>query len=357
MNEVEGRNPVRLQDESEFVVDERCGEPVSSNRSVRPSLLLTVLAFAAVYVIWGSTYLGIKYAIETLPPFLMSGSRFLIAGVALVAWAMWRGEQRPTLAHWRSASIVGALLFLGGNGGVVWAEQYIPSSLAALLVATEPLWIVLMNWLRPAGVRPAFVTFLGLAVGFAGVWLLIGGVSSGDDLSGRSTLGAGAVIGATLAWAAGSLYSLRAEMPASAILSAGMQMIAGGAFLTLAATLTGEWSRLDLGRASTVSVGAFLYLVVFGSIVAFTAYSWLLQNVSPAKASTYAYVNPVVAVLLGWAIAGEAVTARTLLATAVIVSSVALITLNKRGGDSPQHARLASESMPADVAYEPQCSK
>lgn len=345
------------RDVSSPVGDARCGKSDVIDKRVRPSLLLTVLAFAAVYVIWGSTYLGIKYAIETLPPFLMSGSRFLLAGVALAAWALWRGERRPTLAHWRSASIVGALLFLGGNGGVVWAEQYIPSSLAALLVATEPLWIVLMNWLRPAGVRPALITFLGLAVGFAGVWLLIGGVTSGDDISGRSALGAGAVIGATLAWAAGSLYSLRADLPASAILSAGMQMIAGGAFLTIAATLTGEWSRLDLGSASTISVGAFLYLVVFGSIVAFTAYSWLLQNVSPAKASTYAYVNPVVAVALGWAIAGEAVTTRTLLATAVIVSSVALITLHKQDGTSPEHARPEGDGMPAGVACEPQCSK
>ena len=297
-----------------------------------PPKLLLVLAFATVYVIWGSTYIGIKYAIETLPPFLMSGARFLLAGALLGGWALASGAERPTWKHWRSAAIVGALLFLVGNGGVVYAELYIASGMAALLVATEPLWIVLLGWLRPGGARPSIKTMIGLAIGFAGVWLLIGsGLSADGDVASHGTAGGGAMFGAfvvivaAFSWAVGSLYSLRADFPTSQSLTSGMQMLVGGALLTLAGTFSGEWARSDLSRASVVSVGAFLYLVVFGSIIAFTAYSWLLRVASPARVSTYAYVNPAVAVLLGWALAGEVVTTRTIIAAAVIVLSVMLI--------------------------------
>jgi len=312
----------------------------------RPSLLLIIGAFAAVYLFWGSTYLAIKYAIETLPPFLMSGWRFMIAGAALTAWAHFSGAERPTRSQWQSAAVIGALLFLCGNGGVVWAEQYIASGLAALLVATEPLWIVLLNWLRPGGVRPGMKVVLGLAVGFAGVWLLIGsGLSgSGDAVAGGggTVLGAIVVIAAAFAWAIGSIYSLHAQLPASSALASGMQMLAGGALLTLAGTFSGEWSRLDLSRLSAVSVGAFMYLVVFGSIIAFTAYSWLLRSVSPVRASTYAYVNPAVAILLGWAVAGEAISLRTLVAASVIVASVMLIvSQDKRSNESHREETAA----------------
>ncbi len=312
----------------------------------RPSLLLIIGAFAAVYLFWGSTYLAIKYAIETLPPFLMSGWRFMIAGAALTAWAHFSGAERPTLSQWQSAAVIGALLFLCGNGGVVWAEQYIASGLAALLVATEPLWIVLLNWLRPGGVRPGMKVVLGLAVGFAGVWLLIGSGLSGSGGAvaggGGTVLGAIVVIAAAFAWAIGSIYSLHAQLPASSALASGMQMLAGGALLTLAGTFSGEWSRLDLSRLSAVSVGAFMYLVVFGSIIAFTAYSWLLRSVSPVRASTYAYVNPAVAILLGWAVAGEAISLRTLVAASVIVASVMLIvSQDKRSNESHREETAA----------------
>lgn len=292
-----------------------------------------IAAFAAVYVIWGSTYLAIKFAIETLPPFLMSGVRFLIAGAALTIWARWRGgAARPAREHWRSAIVVGALLFLGGNGGVVWAEQFIPSGLAALLVATEPLWIVLLSWLRPGGKRPAGLTALGLAAGFGGVWLLIGpGIAAGGGAAGgAATLGVIAVIAAAFSWALGSIYSLRAPFPESPFLTSGMQMLAGGALLSLLGLFSGEWARVDVGRASALSIGAFLYLIVFGSIIAFTAYSWLLRVATPARAATYAYVNPVVAVLLGWALAGESLTPRMLLGAGIIVASVALLTSEGR---------------------------
>ena len=300
--------------------------------SATPSKPLLVLAFATIYVIWGSTYIGIKYAIETLPPFLMSGARFLLAGALLGGWALASGAERPTWKHWRSAAIVGALLFLVGNGGVVYAELYIASGMAALLVATEPLWIVLLDWLRPGGTCPSIKTMIGLTIGFAGVWLLIdSGLSDGGGEAGHGGAGGGAILGASMvivaafSWAVGSLYSLRAALPASPSLTSGMQMLVGGGLLTLAGTFSGEWTRLNLSGASIVSVGAFLYLVVFGSIIAFTAYSWLLRVASPARVSTYAYVNPAVAVLLGWALAGEAVTTRTIIAAAVIVLSVMLI--------------------------------
>jgi drug/metabolite transporter (DMT)-like permease len=318
-----------------------------------PSRLLIWAAFGAVYVIWGSTYLGIKYAIETLPPFLMAGSRFLIAGAALYALARLgfgnpeRPGERPLASHWRSAAVIGMLLFLCGNGGVTWAEGYITSSLAALLVASEPLWIVLLSWLMPGGSRPNGKVWLGLALGFAGVWLLVSAgttaASSGSE-GVMSILGAGAVLGAAFAWAVGSVYSLRASLPRSPLLSAGMQMLAGGSLLVLVGLMTGELARLDFNSVSTRSIVAFLYLTVFGSIVAFTAYSWLLHNVSPARVSTYAYVNPAVAVLLGWALAGEAMTTGSLVAAGIIVASVALIT--SRGKSVGEQGEAATIEKP-----------
>ncbi|HEV7903015.1 MAG TPA: EamA family transporter, partial [Pyrinomonadaceae bacterium] len=206
------------------------------------------------------------------------------------------------------------------------------SSLAALLVASEPLWIVLLSWLLPGGSRPNGKVWLGLALGFAGVWLLVsaGTTAAGASGGGTNILGAVAVLGAGVAWAVGSIYSLRASLPRSPLLSAGMQMLAGGSLLLLVGVLTGEPARLDFNSVSTRSVLAFLYLTVFGSIVAFTAYSWLLHHVSPARVSTYAYVNPAVAVLLGWALAGETMTASSLVAAGVIVASVALITSREK---------------------------
>jgi drug/metabolite transporter (DMT)-like permease len=301
----------------------------------RSSRLLLVAAFGAVYLIWGSTYLGIKYAIETIPPFLMAGSRFLIAGALLCAWSVLRrGASKERLAgraswpHWRTALVVGGSLFLLGNGGVTWAEHRLASSLAALLVATEPLWIVLLSWSRPNGERPGPKTLLGLLVGFAGVWLLISPAANGA--SRVDVVGAVAVLLAAFSWAAGSIYSLRAPVPRSPLMASGMQMLAGGVLLVLASGLTGEWSRFTVADVSWRSLMAFGYLVFFGSVIAFTAYSWLLHAVAPARAATYAYVNPAVAVALGWAFGGEVMTQRTVLGAAVIVASVGLITTYKR---------------------------
>jgi drug/metabolite transporter (DMT)-like permease len=283
-------------------------------------------AFLAVYLIWGSTYLAIRFAIETLPPFFMAGARNIVAGTLLFAWAWRRGAQRPRWIHWREVAIVGGLMLLCGNGGVTWAEQHIPSGMVALMVATTPLWIVLLEALRPHGTRPTRRMVAGVAVGLAGVWLLVG---TGRQIGGQplDLFGVAVVLLATLAWSAGSLYSRRAQLPADPIQGIAMEMLAGGALLLLAAAIRGEWARVDLGAVSQRSWLSFLYLVIFGSMVAFTAYLWLLRHTTPARAATYAYVNPVVAVLLGWALAGEPLTAQILLAAAVIVAGVVIITV------------------------------
>jgi drug/metabolite transporter (DMT)-like permease len=293
----------------------------------RPSRIKVVLAFAAVYIIWGSTYLGIRYAIQTLPPFLMAGARFSLAGAIMFAWSKFRGDAGGwSWAHWRRAFLIGALLLLCGNGGVTWAEKYIASGLAALLVATEPLWVVVLNWSITRD-RPNWKVLLGVLIGLAGVALLVGGsLNDGREVSAMSLLGVGVVLLAGLAWAGGSVYANRRPIKATTSLASGMQMIAGGSLLLLLGLVVGDFKRLNLAAASWVSLGAFAYLVVFGALVAFTAYGWLLRNVSTARAATYAYVNPAVAVFLGWLFASEPLTLRMLAAAVVIVGSVALIT-------------------------------
>jgi len=294
----------------------------------KPPRWRVVTAFAAVYLIWGSTYLAIRLAVETMPPFLMAGIRFLIAGAILYAWTRWRGTPQPTRAHWLAAAGVGGLLLLGGNGGVVWAAQHVPSGLTALLIATVPLWMALLNWLRPNGVKPNNGVIAGLILGFMGITLLIGPskLASGHHVD---PLGAAVLIIASLSWAAGSLYSRRAQLPASPLLATGMEMLAGGALLLIASLLFGEWTRFELSAPSLRSWLALSYLIFFGALIGFTAYIWLLRVTTPAQASTYAYVNPVVAIFLGWAFASEPLTVRTLLAAAIIIGAVVVITLQR----------------------------
>lgn len=306
----------------------------------RPSRAMIVAAFAAVYVIWGSTYLAIRFAIETLPPLLMAGIRFVIAGAMLYAWMRVRGARRPTRSEWLGATVVGALLLLGGNGLVVWSEQRVPSGMTALLVATVPLWMVLMTWLRPNGTRPTAMVATGVALGLAGLAILVqpSTIMGGGAID---PLGALVLLIASLSWAAGSLYSRQATMPPSPLLATAMEMLAGGALLILAGALTGEWSQLSLGAVSTRSVVALTYLVLFGSLVGFTAYVWLLRVANPTHVSTYAYVNPVIAVFLGWALADEPITPRTLVAAAIIVAAVVLITAGQTSARVPARTRHA----------------
>jgi drug/metabolite transporter (DMT)-like permease len=286
-------------------------------------------AFAAVYLVWGSTYLAIRFAVETLPPLLMAGSRFLLSGLILLAWARWReGAGAPSRIEWRTAIISGGLLLLGGNGAVAWAEQRVPSGIAALLVAIVPLWMVVLEWMRPGGRRPALAVFAGVTLGLVGLLLLVGPDSlraNGDS----NAFGALVLVLASLSWAAGSLYTKWAPRASSGTVAAGTQMLAGGLLLMIAALLFGEPARLDLAHVSSRSLLGFVYLVTFGSLIGFTAYLYLLEHTTAAKAATYAYVNPVVAVLLGWAIGHEPVTTRTLLAAAVILAGVAIITITR----------------------------
>ncbi|MEM4284081.1 MAG: drug/metabolite exporter YedA [Candidatus Caldarchaeum sp.] len=288
-----------------------------------PSRSALFSALGAVYLIWGSTYLAIKFAVETLPPFLMAGVRFVVAGALLYLWMRLRGESRPTPLQWANATVVGGCLILGGNGGVVWAAQYVPSGIIALIIATVPLWMVLLEWGR--GVRPSGGVILGLLLGLLGIVLLI---RPGELQTHREIHVGGALVllFAAFSWAVGSIYSRRATLPSSALLATGMEMIMGGALQVLVGMLMGEWGRLELDSVSWRSALSFIYLIVFGSWVGFSAYIWLLRVTTAAIASTYAYVNPVVAVFLGWALAGEVFSERTLLAAVIIIVAVALIT-------------------------------
>ena len=295
---------------------------------VRPAVLL---AFAAVYVVWGSTYLAIRVVLETLPPFTMAGTRFVVAGLLLGSFALARGATWPSRSQWGTALLLGALLFLGGNGAVVWAEQRIASGLAALLVAIEPLWIVLLQARSGAG-RPSGRAVAGVLLGIAGLVVLIGpwdlGAGGRVDLAGSAVVVAG-----SLSWAIGSLLGRSAKLPEPPPLAAATQMLCGGALLLAAGLLAGEPSRIVWSAVSLRSVAALLYLGLFGSIVAFTAYLWLLRQVSPALASTYAFVTPAGAVVLGAWLGAEPLTPRLLLAGSLIVGAVVLITLAERGGE------------------------
>lgn len=282
-------------------------------------------AFGAIYVIWGSTYLAIRFAIETLPPLLMAGVRFLVAGSLLYGWARVRGATRATRSQWKAAAVVGGLLLVGGNGALVVAEQWVASGPAALLVASVPLWMVVVDWLWGSRVRPGGRVAFGLLLGFGGVAFLAGSPGAGAQGS-HALAGSALVVVGSLAWATGSIYSRHADMPQHPRLWVGMQMLAGSALLIPLSLGTGELSRLDPGGVSLKSILALSYLVVFGTLVAFSAYIWLLRVSSPARVGTYAYVNPVVALFLGWALADEPLTFRSLAAAAIIVGAVVVIT-------------------------------
>jgi drug/metabolite transporter (DMT)-like permease len=283
-----------------------------------------LVAFAAVYLVWGSTYLAIRVGIETIPPLLMASVRFLVAGALLYGVSRLRGAPRPTRGNWRATAIVGALLLLGGNGGVVLAERTVPSGVAALLVATVPVWMVVQDWLWRGAARPGLQVVSGLVLGIAGLGLLVGpGALGGGAIDGK---GAAILVAGSLCWATGSIYSREADLPHNAMLGTGMEMLAGGGLLGVAGALLGEVGMVHPSAISGASLLGLLYLVTFGSLVGFTAYIWLLDRVPAPRVATYAYVNPIVAVLLGWAVLGEALTPRMGAAAAVIVAGVVLIT-------------------------------
>ena len=278
-----------------------------------------LVAFAAVYLIWGSTYLAIRVAIETMPPMLMAGARFLVAGMLLFAIARRPGARRERLTwpHWRAALIIGGCLLFTGNGGVTWGEQFVASGLVALIVATVPLWVTVFGPLFGTQ-RAGKLQVAGIAVGLAGVALLL---RPGGSVSWQATL----VVGSSMVWAIGSLYARRAPAPSSGLTAVGMEMLAGGALLGIAGLASGEIGRVHVDRVSVSSIIAFAYLILVGAIVGYGAYIWLLHHVPPSAAATYAFVNPLVAVALGALILAEPITTITLIAGALIVVAVAII--------------------------------
>jgi drug/metabolite transporter (DMT)-like permease len=313
-------------------------EPSACRRAAPPAVLA---GLAALYLIWGSTFLAIKYAVESLPPFLMAGTRFGLAGLLLYGVRRLQGQPRPGAGQWGTALLTGALLLLGGNGLVTWAQQFVPSGSAALVVATTPLWMGLLAWLGYGGGRPGPRLVAGMAVGFAGAALLLK-----PALGQSSALGAlFAILAATLLWSLGSLESRRRAARHDPLLTCGMQMLAGGALMLAAGTTLGEWSALGEKSVSPRSLAAFAYLTVFGSLIGFTTYTWLLRVAAPTAVATHAYVNPLVAVLLGWAFAGEPLGADVLLAAGLILGAVLLITVPR-----PRPAPAPAEEANRDLA-------
>ncbi|HET8587512.1 MAG TPA: EamA family transporter [Candidatus Limnocylindria bacterium] len=302
--------------------------------SHRPSTLRLAAALLTVYVVWGSTYLGIAVMIQSLPPLLAAGVRYLVAGGAVLVFLLARARvrrqplERAGLPQWRAAAIVGVLLLLGGNGFVVLAELRIPSGIAAVMISTVPIWMSILDAVV-TGHRPSRLAVGGIVAGFVGVVILIAPVSGGPAVD---PVGIGLVVIATLTWAIGSIYARSAPMPRSALLGTGMEMLSGGVALFLAGVLTGELPTFDPAGVTTASLLALAYLIVFGSIVAFSAYVWLLANAPISTASTYAYVNPVVAVILGAVILSEPITLRTVVAAVVIIAAVvAMVSGRPRG--------------------------
>lgn len=299
-----------------------------------PLKIKIFIAFGAIYVIWGTTYLAIRFAIETIPPFLMMGFRFLTAGTFLYAWARFRGQAKPNLRQWKISALVGTLLFLGGAGSLSWSEQVLPSGIAALIVATTPLWMILLSYIRYRTGGLDGRVILGLVLGFLGMALIV----EPSRLFGGQPVplkGVAVLLIGTILWSSGSIYSKYASLPKSPLLVSGMTMLCGGTTLTLVGLLTGE--SLASVSPSALSLVSLFYLISFGSIAGFTAYVWLLKTVSPARVSTYAFVNPIIAVFAGWLGGGETLSQKILMATALMVAGVAAIVIRRsEQGPTPE---------------------
>jgi drug/metabolite transporter (DMT)-like permease len=295
-----------------------------------PKKLKIWIALLTVYIFWGGTYLFIHFAVETIPPFFMAGSRFLLAGAILYVWRRLAGDPAPMPGQWLRASAVGLLLLLGGNGLLSFAEQSVTSGISSLIIGSVPLWMTTMEALRPGGVRPNKLGIIGLVIGFGGIALLVAPSLIGEKSVNAPLLGVIILLCAAFFWSLGSIYSRIAHLPESTLLATGMQMLAGGVGLFLAGTFTGEWHLLVLSHISARSWYAMLYLVLFGSMAGYTAYAWVLRAAPVSLVSTYAYVNPLVAILLGSLFAQETLTVHVLVSAAIIIGSVVLINLSRR---------------------------
>ncbi len=283
------------------------------------------IALIALYIVWGSTYLGIKIAIETIPPFFHASVRFLISGLILVIWQRTAGHPLPTRNQWMSTGIIGTLLLLGGNGLVSWAEQFIPSGIAALIIASVPMFLVIGEAIRPNGVKPNWQGIVGLLIGFVGIFILVGPSEISGSATRLNTFGVIALLSACLFWALGSIYSKTADLPKSSLMNTGAQMLMGSISLLIVSLFSGELPGWDVTAVSTRSMVGLSYLIFVGSLVGFASYGWLLQNAPISLVSTYAYVNPIVAVLLGVLFANEILEPRIWLATAIIIGAVIFI--------------------------------
>lgn len=279
----------------------------------------------SIYLIWGSTYLAIRFAVETIPPFLMAATRFLIPGIFLFFWRRASKDPTPTRKEWKSTTIIGLLLLVGGNGGVTWAEQYLPSGVAALVIGSVPIWIILLNLFHPEGRLINKQVIFGAIIGFIGIALLIVPTQINGNPESIHPLGIITILLAAIFWSAGSLYSHHAPMPESPLLSTGMEFLAGGTGLLILGTLTGEFNKVNLALISLRSLLSLGYLIIFGSLIGFVAYTWLLRNAPISIVSTYAYVNPLIAILLGNLLANEPLNLRILTSAVIIIGSVFLI--------------------------------
>jgi drug/metabolite transporter (DMT)-like permease len=285
-----------------------------------PATWKLVLAFASIYLIWGSTYLAIRIGVQTIPPFTMASIRFFAAGLILFGIALAQGAVRPTAQHWKSAAIIGFFLPVGGNGLVTWASQRITSGFMALMIATVPMWVVILDWIRPGGKRPSGAVLAGVATGLVGVGLLSSPGGQNTDPVAILML-----LLAALLWATGSVYSRTAAYPGSPVLATAMQLFFGGVYLAIVAIVAGEPAQLQTAEFSVASMLALLYLIVFGAVIGYTAYIWLVRVTTPTKAATYAFVNPTVAVILARLFDGEELSAQKLIAAVVIIASVGVI--------------------------------
>jgi len=298
-------------------------------------------ALIAIYLAWGSTYLAIHFAVQSIPPFFMTGTRFLVAGAILYAWRRLAGDPRPTRAQWKSAGLIGTLLLVGGIGGVSWAEQSVPSGIAALIIAATPLWVVLLEVLRKHGKRPGLITLAGVAGGLAGMVILINPFESTSHQQGYNMVGIVVLLLAALSWSVGSLYSHDADLPGSALLGSGMELLAGSAGSFILGLALGEGSQLQISAITGRSVAGLAYLIVVGSLVGFVCYTWLLRAAPTELVVTYAYVNPLVAVALGSLLAQEILTPRVLMAAPLILLAVIFIQ-TKQGKSQVKERRLVA---------------
>lgn len=301
---------------------------------------MIILSLLSVYLFWGGTFFGMKVAIETIPPFLMAGTRFAIAGIFLFFLAKGMGASKPTLLQWRETGIVGALLLLGGNGFVALAEQRVDSGIASLIVATIPLWVILFNWIGGQKRRPTRGVVFGIFLGFSGIAVLVLQPEKGSSSNGLDLIGMAILLFAAISWSFGSLYSVRAKFPESRLLTTAMQMLVGGALLLFLSFFLGDWKEFSLSDVNMRSSLAMGYLIVFGSIVSYNAYIWLLRNVDPSWVSTYAFINPVVAVFLGYMWGGERLSSQSIIGALIIITAVAIITLYRERNKEAKREEL-----------------